>query len=68
MKRNMGGVDRTLRFIIGVVLIIAGIFAVKSTVWTVVMIVIGAVMLLTAISGLCPAYNPMGIDTSKKKE
>jgi len=68
MKRNMGGVDRTLRFIIGVVLIIAGIFAVKSTAWTIVMIIIGLVMLLTSITGICPGYNPMGINTDKKKE
>jgi hypothetical protein len=58
MKCNSGGIDRTLRVIIGLVLIA---LAVTGTVgmwgW------IGVVPLLTGAVGFCPAYALLGIKT-----
>jgi len=57
MKSNMGSVDRIIRAVLGLAIIGAGV-AMKSW-WG----VIGAVPLLTAAVGVCPAYLPFGITT-----
>lgn len=68
MKKNMGALDRVLRIIGGAALVLIAIFAVESTVWTVILLVIGIIMLVTSVIGSCPAYIPLGVDTGKKKE
>ncbi len=60
---NIGGVDRTLRIAIGVVLI--GL-AVSDTIswWG----YLGVIPLLTGFFRFCPAYLPFGIRTCKKTD
>ena len=58
MKCNVGGVDRTLRIIVGLVLI--GL-AISSTVG--VWAWIGVVPLATGLFRFCPAYPLLGINT-----
>lgn len=58
MKLNVGGVDRTLRIVVGLVLIgltLAGQIGVWG--W------IGVVPLLTGIFRFCPAYSLFGMNT-----
>ena len=60
MKVNVGGVDRILRIIAGLVLIgltITGTIGIWG--W------IGVVLLATGIFSFCPAYGLMGIKTCK---
>lgn len=59
MQHNVGGIDRTVRIIVGLAAIAAG-FYFKSW-WGVV----GVVPLLTATLRWCPAYLPFGIKTFK---
>jgi uncharacterized membrane protein len=65
MKRNEGPIDRFIRAIIGLALIAVS-FAAAGAV-KIVLIVIGAVALVTAATGFCLLYTLLGIDTSKKK-
>ncbi|MBU1043216.1 MAG: DUF2892 domain-containing protein [Candidatus Omnitrophica bacterium] len=60
MKRNLGEIDRIIRLIMGVGIIIAG-FYFKSWLGA-----IGIVLIFTAAIGWCPAYLPFGISTCKK--
>lgn len=58
MKVNAGTVDRTLRIILGLVLI--GLAATGNIgVWG----WLGVVPLITGVAGYCPAYSMLGIDT-----
>lgn len=60
MKANVGGMDRALRIIAGVVLVAlaaTGVIGVWG--W------IGIVPILTGTTGFCPAYLPLGISTCK---
>jgi len=58
MKKNEGALDRTLRVIIGLVLI--GLALTETVgVWG----YIGIVPLLTGIVGLCPLYSLLGINS-----
>ena len=58
MTRNVGGIDRILRIVVGLALIalaLTGIIGVWG--W------IGVVPLATGALGWCPAYCPLGIKT-----
>jgi hypothetical protein len=60
MSKNVGGIDRILRIVVGLALIgltLAGIIGMWG--W------IGVVPLATAAIGWCPAYLPFGIKTCK---
>jgi len=62
MKSNVGGIDRTVRIVVGLVLIA---LAVTGTVgvwgW------LGMVPLATGLVGWCPPYAMFGINTCKVK-
>ena len=60
MKQNVGGIDRTIRIIVGLALI-SLVFIGPQTVWG----WIGVVPLATAIIGWCPPYALLGINTCK---
>lgn len=59
MKCNVGGIDRILRMLVGFVLIgLAATGAIGVWGW------IGVVPLATGLLRFCPAYLPLGINTS----
>lgn len=60
MKSNVGGVDRTLRIIVGLALI--GLAATGTVGWWGWL---GAVPLVTGLVGWCPPYAILGISTCK---
>lgn len=51
MARNVGGIDRTVRIVLGAVLVLAGILASVSVAARVVMVAAGAIALITAFTG-----------------
>lgn len=59
MKANVGGFDKIVRYVAGIVIIFLGIYF-KSW-WG----VIGLIPLLTALIGWCPLYAPFKISTKK---
>lgn len=62
MSKNVGGIDRILRIVIGVALIIATVAGLlPAWGW------IGIVPLATGLIRWCPAYLPFGIKTCKLK-
>ena len=62
MTQNVGGIDRIIRAIAGIVLI-SLVFVGPKTAWG----WIGVVPLLTAILGWCPPYSLLGISTCPRK-
>lgn len=65
MKCNVGGMDRSARIVIGVVLVLVGLFAGLTLFWQTVAFVIAAIALITAIVGYCPANAIIGVNTCK---
>ncbi|WP_066262734.1 YgaP family membrane protein [Hydrogenophaga flava] len=63
MTKNVGGVDRTLRIVVGLSLIAA---AATGTIgaWG----YIGVVPLLTGLTGWCPPYAILGFNTCSMKK
>lgn len=61
MKKNMGSLDKTLRLIVGIVILIIGYL--NSSWWG----LIGLVPIITSLTSFCPFYVPMKLSTIKKK-
>jgi uncharacterized membrane protein HdeD (DUF308 family) len=68
LKSNVGSADRAFRIILGIVLILLGAFVIDSGLWTTIFLVVGILMLLTGLTGLCLGYVPFKIDTTKKEQ
>lgn len=68
MLKNVGGVDRLIRAVVGIALIYYAMSNLPgSSDWMVPAGVVGFVLLLTAIFRWCPAYLPFGVKTCKTK-
>jgi hypothetical protein len=65
MKRNMGNLDRIIRAIAGIILLVLGIMYVGAW-WGIVLLVVGIILLATAIIGFCPLYTLCHCSTQKK--
>jgi len=61
MEKNVGSTDKIIRYILGVLIIGAGIM--YNSWWG----IIGIVPIFTAALGWCPLYNILGTTTKKKK-
>jgi hypothetical protein len=62
MTQNMSNIDRALRVIIGVVLLVWGfVLSQPFNYWG----LIGVIPLFTALVGWCPAYTIFGFKTNK---
>lgn len=65
---NVGTIDRSLRFIVGLMLIVLP-FVTSSLAswgnWRYALVAVGVVMLATAVFRFCPAYTLFGIRTCK---
>lgn len=63
---NVGSLDRTIRFIVGAILLalpfVAPFFAAWGA-WKFAVVAVGVVMLATALFRFCPAYTLLGIRT-----
>ncbi len=69
MSSNVGMIDRALRLLVGLALIVApminfmGLGATAATAYT--LMAIGGVLILTAVFGVCPIYKLLGLKTTE---
>ena len=63
MNANVGGIDKILRIVAGLVLIVLAIMGIGAP-WT----WIGVVPLATGLMGWCPAYSIFGVNTCPMKK
>lgn len=68
MRKNMGNLDRTLRFLIAAALIALYYNGTISGILGIVLVVLAIVFFLTSFMGFCPLYFPFGIKTCKTKK
>lgn len=73
MKKNVGGLDRTGRIVIGAILALAGI-VVLAGYWDIgaliggVALLVGAILLVTGTTQKCPINQVAGIDTTERQD
>jgi hypothetical protein len=68
MDKNVGGLDRNARFVVGTLLAVAGIAAVADflavgVVIGAVALVVAAILLVTGATQKCPLNEVAGVDT-----
>ena len=66
MKPNMGSMDRTVRIIIAAIVAVLWFTGAIQGTLGIVLLVVGAVLLLTSVINFCPLYWPFGISTRKQ--
>lgn len=65
---NQSPLDRTLRILVGLAMLIAGWTHLVTGVWGIALEVFGWVPLITGILGWCPVYAILGISTKRDRE
>ena len=66
MTKNMGTVDRIVRFVIAVAIAILYFTGVISGTLAIILGVLAVIFLATSIIGFCPLYAPFKLSTIKK--
>lgn len=67
MKKNMGVLDKALRFIVAAVIAILYFTHIINGTVAIVLGIIAIVFALTSLISFCPLYVPLGINTCKRK-
>jgi hypothetical protein len=68
MKKNLGTIDRVIRILIAIVIVILYFTGIISGVWTIILLILSGIFILTGIVSFCPLYFLFGFHTDKKKE
>lgn len=66
MLVNEGKWDRVIRAILGILLFISGFML--TGIYKIIIFIISAILILTALTGFCGIYAVLGINTCKLKK
>lgn len=67
MNENVGSVDRALRVVVGIALVLAGWLG-SGGALGIILIVVGLVLIVTGLMSRCPIYSVAGLDTVEKDD
>ena len=65
MKRNMSNTDRIIRVVVAALFAYLYFGGIVTGTLGIVLVVLGAVFLLTSVIAFCPLYTPFKINTNK---
>ena len=65
MTKNMGTVDRVIRAILAVVVILLYLAGAITGIAAIILGIFAAIFIITSIVGYCPLYVPLKISTRK---
>jgi hypothetical protein len=68
MKKNMGTVDKVIRLVIALVIVILFLTHAISGTLALVLLILAGIFVVTSLIGFCPLYFLLGISTGKKQE
>jgi len=66
MKKNMGNVDRVIRILVAVVVLVLYFTHVITGTLAVILLILAGVFVVTSFIGFCPLYTLFGFNTVKK--
>jgi hypothetical protein len=67
MKKNMGTVDKVIRILVAVIVLVLSFTHVISGTLAVILLILAGIFVLTSLVGVCPLYLPLGLSTRKKE-
>jgi len=68
MKRNMGKIDKILRFTIAVIIALLVYYELVQGALAYILLTVAAVFVLTSLTGFCPLYGLFGLNSCKVKK
>ena len=66
MKKNMGTADRTIRVVLGVLILVLVLTDTISGTVGIILGIVAALFLLTSATGFCLGYLPLKLSTLRK--
>ena len=67
MKKNMGTIDKSIRILVAVLVVVLYFTHVISGVLAIVLLALSAIFVVTSLISFCPLYLPLGLSTRKKE-
>jgi hypothetical protein len=67
MKKNMGTIDKVIRILVAVVVVVLYFTHVISGVLAIILLALSAIFVITSLLSFCPLYLPLGLSTRKKE-
>ena len=64
----MGSIDKGIRILIAIVIVVLYFTNIISGTLAIVLLALSAIFVLTSIIGFCPLYLPLGIKTDKENK
>ncbi len=68
MKPNMGTIDKVIRILVAIVIILLYLTHQLSGTSAIVLLIVAGIFILTSVIGFCPLYWPFHISTVKKEK
>jgi hypothetical protein len=68
MKKNMGTIDRVVRILAALAVIVLYLTNVISGTLAIVLLAFAAIFILTSFISFCPLYLPFGLNTRGEKK
>ena len=68
MKKNMGGIDRIIRLILAIAVLVLYVTGNISGTLALILGIFAVIFFLTSVVGFCPLYVLFNISTIKKKK
>jgi len=67
MKNNMGTIDKVIRILVAVVVVVLYFTHIISGVLAIILLALSAIFVVTSLISFCPLYLPLGLSTRKKE-
>jgi len=67
MKKNMGSIDKVIRIVIALVIVVLSLTKIVTGTWAIILLILAVIFVATSFISFCPLYLPFGINTGKKK-
>jgi len=67
MKKNMGIIDKVIRILVAVVVVVLYFSNIITGTFGIILLVMAAVFVLASLVSFCPLYGPFGLNTITKK-
>lgn len=68
MKKNVGSIDKIIRFLIAAIIIILFLTNVISGTLGIILLIVAGALIVTSLVSFCGLYSVLGISTCKTKE
>ena len=67
MKKNLGTIDKVVRVLIAVVVVVLWLTNIISGTLAIILLALSAIFVVTSLLGTCPLYLVFGLSTNKKE-